>query len=73
MVFEQVPRDSNDGTLYISYDANSNDLYLSHLGYGSENAYVWQTTPERLPWASSVDVAIGGGSEGVVLGLRYFR
>jgi hypothetical protein len=70
-VFEREPRDSNDGTLYISYDANSNNLYLSHVAYGSENAYVWQTTPDPLQgqWeAQPVDVTIGGGSKCVGLG-----
>ncbi|MHC4266759.1 MAG: putative Ig domain-containing protein, partial [Planctomycetota bacterium] len=69
-VFEQEPKDSNNGTLYISYDANSNDLYLSCVGYGRENAYAWQTTHDPLQgsWVSPVDVVIGGGSDGVSLG-----
>jgi hypothetical protein len=69
-VFEQEIRGLNDGTLYISFDANSNNLYLSHVGYGEANAYVWQTTPNPLQceWTSPVDVAIGGGSDRVFLG-----
>jgi hypothetical protein len=71
MVFEQELRYADDGTLYISYDVNSNNLYLSHVGYGDANAYNWQTTPNPLQgtWASeSVDVAVGGGSQGIAMG-----
>ena len=70
MVLEQELRDSNDGTLYISYDADSNSVYLSHVGYGSGNAYIWQTisNPLQVQWSSPVDVAIGGGSDSVALG-----
>ena len=69
VVFEKEPRDSNDGTLYIWYEADSNELYLSHLGYTDVNAYNWQTIPSPLlyQWASPVYVDIGGGSEGAVL------
>ncbi len=68
-ILEQQLRDPNYGTVYISYDANSTSLYLSHLGYGSENAYTWQTisTPLQILWASPVEVAIGGGSNGALL------
>jgi len=68
-VFERQLRDPNDGTLYISYDIDSNDLYLSHTGYGSQNAYLFQTIPNplRLRWTSPPDVAVGGGSDGVCL------
>ncbi|MBA7630952.1 hypothetical protein ES703_38479 [subsurface metagenome] len=60
----QVSRASDDGTLYISYDANSDELYLSSTGYGSGNA--WQIITGLLAgqWSSEpVNVAIGGGSE----------
>ena len=68
-VSERELRDTNDGTLYISYDGNSHSLYLSHVGYGSEKAYIWQTisNPLQVQWLSPVDVAIGGGSDGVAL------
>jgi hypothetical protein len=71
IVFEQELRDTNDGTLYISYDTDSNHLYLSHVGYGSENAYIWQTTSAPLLQGQSVAgviVIIGGGSQGVAMG-----
>jgi len=51
--------------LYISYDADSNSLYLSYVGYGSENADVVL----QVQWSSAVNVAIGGGSAGAALGL----
>ena len=58
VVYEQTSRDSNDGTLYISYDAGLDKLYLSFTGYGSGNA--WRT----MSWSSGpVRAAIGGGSE----------
>jgi len=64
-VFDQKLRDSNDGTLYISYDAGMDELYLSTVGYGAENA--WQTLSNLLQgqWVSeAVSLAIGGGSDG---------
>jgi hypothetical protein len=65
----QIARDLNDGTLFISYDAVLDELYLSHTGYGSANA--WQTIAGLLrnQWASNpVTVAIGGGSKGCSIG-----
>jgi hypothetical protein len=64
VVYGQVSRASNDGTLYLSYDAGLDALYLSSTGYGSGNA--WQTISGLLAgqWASApVKVVIGGGSE----------
>jgi hypothetical protein len=66
--FGQVPRYSNDGTLYISYDAVLDELYLSHTGYGAADA--WQTIAGLLQgrWAAKpVIVAIGGGSNGCII------
>jgi hypothetical protein len=69
MISETEPRISNDGTLYVSYDATLKDFYLSHTGFGSQNAYVWQTPdPLQGQWALPVGVSIGGGSFGVALG-----
>ena len=68
-VFDQQIRDSNDGTLYISYDAGLDELYLSSTGYGVANA--WQTLSGLLQgqWASEpVSLAIGGGSDGDYIG-----
>jgi lysophospholipase L1-like esterase len=68
-VFEQEPRASNDGTLYCWYDADSNTVHLSHTGFDSNDAYLWQTISNPLPgqWLSSVDIAIGGVSDHVYL------
>ncbi len=64
-VFDRKIRDSNDATLYISYDAGMDQLYLSCAGYGAENA--WQSLSGLLQgqWVSEpVSLAIGGGSDG---------
>jgi hypothetical protein len=63
VVYEQASRASNDGTLYISYNASLDELYLSFTGYGSGNA--WQTITGLLAgqWSSGpVSIAVGGGS-----------
>ena len=65
---EQMPRDSNDGTLYISYDAGLDELYLSCVEYGSEAP--WQTIPGLLQgqWMGKpVCVHIGGGSNNAAI------
>ena len=64
-IFEEEPRSSDDGTLYVSYDAGADQLYLSFTGYGAANA--WKTLSGLLQnqWASGpVSVAIGGGCGG---------
>ena len=56
------------GTLYISYDADNDELYLSYTGYWANNA--WITIPDLLQdeWnASFVFPYIGGWSDGVTL------
>jgi len=61
----QTPRVSNDGTLYVSYDASLDGMYLSYTGYGVDNA--WQTIAGLLKgqWASKpVSIIVGGGSDG---------
>jgi lysophospholipase L1-like esterase len=68
MVSEKEPRTSNDGTLYISYDSAARKFYLSHTGFGSENAYVWQAqNPTQGQWGLPVYVSVGGGSAAVVI------
>jgi len=64
-VFDRKIRDTNDATLYISYDAGTDQLYLSCAGYGAENA--WQSLSGLLQgqWGSEpLSLAIGGGSDG---------
>ena len=60
-------RASNDGTLYVSYNAAIDSLYLSYTGYGSANA--WQTVSGlKGRWGTDhVHVCLGGGSAGQVL------
>ncbi|MEN6425743.1 MAG: GLUG motif-containing protein [Phycisphaerales bacterium] len=60
------PRSENDGTLYVSYSLEGDELYFSHTGYGKPNA--WRTLTGLLAgrWASGpVYVILGGGSEGM--------
>ncbi len=64
VVSEKESRSTDNGTLYISYDSAANEMYLSHAGYGSTDAYTWSTIPSPLQgqWTSgSVEVGIGGG------------
>ncbi|MCX5632521.1 MAG: PASTA domain-containing protein [Phycisphaerae bacterium] len=64
----QASRGSNDGTLYISYDAALDELYLSYSDYGAGNA--WQTITGLLAgqwYSESVRIAVGGGSAGDVI------
>jgi len=65
IVVEQEIRDFNDGTLYITYDADTNSIYLSHEGSDSEDAYVWKSIPNPLTfeWDSDVVVSIGCGGD----------
>ncbi len=61
-------RSSNDGTVYMSYDSETDELYFSYSGYGKANA--WQTMPGLLKgrWASeTVYVILSGGSQGMAL------
>jgi hypothetical protein len=68
VVFEQEPRTSDDGTLYISYDAALKEFYVSHTGFGSGNAYVWSApNPTQGQWGLPVKVSVGGGSSGAAL------
>jgi len=64
----RIDRTEDDGTLYVSYNATNDELYLSYTGYGSPNA--WQAIPGLLQaqWGGApVYVNIGGGSEAVKL------
>jgi hypothetical protein len=55
-------RNQDDGTLYISYDASKDELYLSDSGYWAANA--WVTIPGLLKgeWGSAVVKPFLGGS-----------
>ena len=61
-------RSSDRGTLYLSYNPDTDELYFSPTGYGKPNA--WQTVTGLLRgrWAGEpVYVLLGGGSEGMEL------
>lgn len=61
-------RGVEEGTLFMSYDPDVDELYFSHSGYGQANA--WQTVSGLLKgrWSGApVYVLLGIGSEGMVL------
>jgi hypothetical protein len=61
-------RSADEGTLYMSYNPDTDELYFSHSGYGKANA--WQTMTGLLAgrWGGKpVHVLLGIGSEGMVL------
>ncbi|HUS73552.1 MAG TPA: carboxypeptidase regulatory-like domain-containing protein [Sedimentisphaerales bacterium] len=54
-------RDSNDGTLYISYNSLTDRLYLSYTGYGRLNSWVILSDLLQGRWGGKpVYVGIGG-------------
>jgi hypothetical protein len=70
-----VQRLRNSGTLYVSYDAESDELYLGFSGYGAGNA--WEILPGLLggQWAGRpVYIWLAGGSDGLTVpsGRVYF-
>jgi hypothetical protein len=59
---------SNDGSLYISYSAETDTLYLSANGYGPD--YAWGVFPGLLgeKWKGQpVFICLGGGSDGLAI------
>lgn len=61
-------RSAEEGTLFMSYNPDADELYFSHSGYGKANA--WQTVSGLLRgrWSGApVYVLLGIGSEGMVL------
>lgn len=68
-------RSQSNGTLYLSYDAGLDELYVSDKGYGAANAWTTVRRFVRGVWASSrVTVALEGGSNltAVGSGQAYF-
>jgi hypothetical protein len=70
-----VERHLNDGTLYVSYRAAADTLYLSTVGFGANNA--WGTIPNVLQasWgAPALRAFLGGGAQGMTVssGDAYF-
>ena len=65
---DQIPRPATDGTLFISYDNATDQLYLSETGYGP--ALAWQTIPNvpQTQWeAQPISVSIGATSDAAVI------
>jgi len=59
-------RRQNDGVLYVSYDAASDVLYLSNVGYGSTSAWGTIRSLLKTSWGGQpVRLFLGGGSEGL--------
>ncbi len=61
---EVASRYSNEGTLYVSYDPNSDELYFSTLDYGKK--YTIWTVPALIHgiWhTNSIYIILSGGSE----------
>jgi len=68
-------RSQSSGTLYVSYDASNDNLYLSYRGYGAGNA--WATVKGYLQdgWdGRRVNIGLGGSSAQVRIdsGEAYF-
>jgi len=65
-------RGVNKVTLYISYDAASDTIYMGRTGYGSENA--WEVLPDsvRGRWGRKpVYVFMGLATEGAIVGAGH--
>lgn len=61
-------RDSNDGTLYVSYDTVVDELYLSHTGYGEDDASATISGVLQGEWGADIITPfIGGDVENVAL------
>ena len=60
-----VMRSTADGTLYISYDPDTDTVYVSTTGYGQANAIYSFAGVVAGTWqAATVDVILGGESNG---------
>jgi hypothetical protein len=56
----------DDGTLYVSYDAAKDELYLSTLDYGEKNAWAVVADVLGASWQGGpITVFLGGGSSGL--------
>ena len=69
----QEQRNSIDGTLYVSYDAGADELYLSHIGYWKTNASAVIPGLLKGEWGSAIVSPFLGGSTYVSLdsGVAY--
>jgi hypothetical protein len=61
-----IERDSDNGTLYVSYTAEDDTIYLSMVGYGPTNAFGTYQGVLQGTWAGKpLYVWVGGGSDGL--------
>jgi hypothetical protein len=61
-------RGSDRGTLYLSYDAAGDHLYLSYVGFGPANAWRTLTGIVKSRWVGGpVYIILGGAADGVDL------
>lgn len=66
--WSEEERSLNDGTLYVSYDAAADELYLSHTGYGQSNASDTISGLLKGLWGCEVVTPfIGGDVENAIL------
>jgi hypothetical protein len=64
----QKPRGSDDGALYISYDASLDELYLSDTGYGATDAWITIQSLLQGEWGGGVvSPVLSGDAENVAL------
>jgi uncharacterized protein DUF5648 len=63
-----VNRIPNDGTIYLSYDAASDVVYLSDAAYGPENAWITVTGFLKDQWGGEpVHLYLGGMAEDLAI------
>jgi hypothetical protein len=70
-----IERRQNDGTLYVSYDAVVDTLYLSTSGFGTKNAWGTVAGVLQASWrVQPLQVFLGGGADGMQIssGDAYF-
>jgi hypothetical protein len=61
-----IERLIDDGTLYVSYTADDDTIYLSLIGYGAENAFGTFSGVLQDAWGGRpLYVFVGGGSDGL--------
>ena len=65
-----VPRTSSDGSLWISYNSDTNEIYLSLNGFGPEDYFQVVSLPEKIDWI----IELVGFTEnfGFASGLAWF-
>ncbi len=70
LIDRSVPRTSSDGSLWISYNSDTNEIYLSLTGFGPEDYFQVVSLPEKIDWI----IELAGFTEnfGFASGLAWF-